>query len=132
MKEIITPSFVKLAKSKYPKEETEPYNPWAVCTDSAGRDDKDKYERCVQHLKDQNKKEHKKKSAGIEETKPVGEGELYTPHNEDSWIDESKGHRFQRRSPNSVRLNPEEQWQSFLDKFRALEKEPVLAEKKKD
>lgn len=50
----------RFAKSKYPKSETEPYNPWAVCTDSTGREDEEKYERCVQHLKDQNKKENKK------------------------------------------------------------------------
>ena len=61
MKKIETESFKKLAKSKYPKEETEPYNPWAVCTQSVGREDKDRYERCVHHLKDQNKKDNKKK-----------------------------------------------------------------------
>lgn len=26
-------------------------NPWAVCTKSVGRDDKDKYERCVKDVK---------------------------------------------------------------------------------
>ena len=46
-------------KSKYPKNETEPYNPWAVCTDSVGRDDKEKYERCIQHVKEDNKKRNR-------------------------------------------------------------------------
>jgi hypothetical protein len=40
---------------KYPKSEMKPYNPFAVCTESVGRDDKDKYERCIQHVKEQNK-----------------------------------------------------------------------------
>lgn len=26
-------------------------NPWAICTSSVGRKDKDKYERCVMHVK---------------------------------------------------------------------------------
>lgn len=56
----------KKKKEKYPKEETEPYNPWAVCTDSVGRDDKEKYERCVKKVKDQNK-ERNEKEAGLEE-----------------------------------------------------------------
>ena len=63
MKKIETESFKKLAKSKYPKEETEPYNPWAVCNKSTGgkKEDPEKFERCVHHLKDQNKKDNKKK-----------------------------------------------------------------------
>lgn len=49
------------AKSKYPKEETTPYNPWAVCNTSTGgkKDSPEKFERCVHHLKDQNRKSHK-------------------------------------------------------------------------
>ena len=31
-------------------------NPWAICTDSVGREDKDKYESCVKSVKKQNKK----------------------------------------------------------------------------
>lgn len=60
MKIIETNSY-KQAKSKYPKSETTPYNPWAVCTESCGREDEDKYERCVRDLKKKNKKENKKK-----------------------------------------------------------------------
>jgi len=51
----------RAAKSKYPKSETTPYNPWAVCTDSTGREDKDKYERCVKHVKEKNKKQNREK-----------------------------------------------------------------------
>ena len=29
------------------------YNPWAVCTSSVGREDKEKYEKCVKDVKDQ-------------------------------------------------------------------------------
>lgn len=61
MKIIETQSFEKIAKSKYPKSETEPYNPWAVCTKSTGgkKKNKKKFERCVHHLKDQNKEKNK-------------------------------------------------------------------------
>jgi len=31
------------------------YNPWAICTESVGRDDKEKYERCVKKVKKQEK-----------------------------------------------------------------------------
>ena len=30
-------------------------NPWAVCTDSVGREDKEKYERCVKKVKAKHK-----------------------------------------------------------------------------
>ena len=45
---------------KYPKEEMEPYNPFAVCTKSVGKDDKEKFERCVLKVKEQNKERNKK------------------------------------------------------------------------
>ena len=59
MKVIETQKF-KLAKSKYPKSEMTPYNPFAVCTKSTGREDKEKYENCIQNLKKQNRKKNKK------------------------------------------------------------------------
>ena len=61
MKIITTSNFQKLAKSKYPKEETEPYNPWAVCNESTGgkKEEPEKFERCVKHVKQKNKKENK-------------------------------------------------------------------------
>ena len=30
-------------------------NPWAICTASVGREDKEKYEKCVKSVKQQNK-----------------------------------------------------------------------------
>lgn len=61
MKLLYSESF-KRAKSKYPKSETEPYNPWAVCNKSTGgkKEEPEKFERCVRHLKDQNRKKNKK------------------------------------------------------------------------
>lgn len=38
-------------KKKGPKKEWDP-NPWAVCTESIGRKNKEKYERCVKHVKE--------------------------------------------------------------------------------
>lgn len=37
-------------------EEEEENNPWAICTASVGREDKEKYEACVKSVKAQNKK----------------------------------------------------------------------------
>ena len=37
-------------------EEKQENNPSAICTDSVGREDKDKYESCVKSFKKQNKK----------------------------------------------------------------------------
>ena len=34
-------------------EEKQENNPWAICTDSVGREDKDKYESCVKSVKKQ-------------------------------------------------------------------------------
>jgi len=60
---VVTQSFLKLSKSKYPKSETEPYSPWAVCNKSIveKKEDPDKFERCVHHLKEKNKEDNKKK-----------------------------------------------------------------------
>lgn len=76
MKIIISENYSKLAKSKYPKSETEPTNPWAVCNKSTGGKKKSpaKFERCVQHVKQQNRKENKTK-----DMKPSKPGEVYTP-----------------------------------------------------
>lgn len=42
---------VKQAVREALKEEQDKGNPWAICTASVGRDDKAKYERCVQDVK---------------------------------------------------------------------------------
>jgi len=38
-------------KKKKPKKKSKKKNPWAICTASVGREDKDKYERCVMGVK---------------------------------------------------------------------------------
>lgn len=53
-------------------------NPWAVCTASAGREDKEKYERCVKGVKKktgykEDKKDDKKKSEKKDDKKVVKE-----------------------------------------------------------
>lgn len=57
MKEIVTASYKKRAKRRkktVQKKEWNP-NPWAVCTESVGRKDKKKYERCVMDVKEKQK-----------------------------------------------------------------------------
>lgn len=55
MKEVFSASY-KIAKKGKKKYKV---NPWAVCTKSVGREDADKYERCVMDVKKQ-QKGHKK------------------------------------------------------------------------
>lgn len=59
MKEILTSNYIKLAK--IPKSELEPYNPFAICNKSTGgkKEDPEAFERCVHHIKDENKKKNK-------------------------------------------------------------------------
>jgi len=40
-------------------EEEEKNNPWAICTSSVGREDKEKYEKCVKSIKAQNRGKNK-------------------------------------------------------------------------
>jgi len=48
------------AKKKTTEEaEKFKYNPWAVCTKSVGRDDEEKYERCVKKVKQKERKKLK-------------------------------------------------------------------------
>ncbi len=42
-------------KKEAKKKEEYEYNPWAVCTSKVGREDKDKYERCVLKVKKKQK-----------------------------------------------------------------------------
>lgn len=49
-------NWIKRAKSKSKgKKKSYDPNPWAVCTKSVGRDDSDKYERCVLDVKKKQK-----------------------------------------------------------------------------
>ena len=52
LKEIIKEELAALLAERSTEKEN---NPWAICTDSVGREDKKKYERCVQSVKKQNK-----------------------------------------------------------------------------
>ena len=48
------------AKKKSTEEaEKMEYNPWAVCTESVGRDNEEKYERCVKKVKSKERKKLK-------------------------------------------------------------------------
>jgi hypothetical protein len=42
------------SKDSQQLEESEENNPWAICTASVGREDKEKYEKCVKSVKKQN------------------------------------------------------------------------------
>jgi hypothetical protein len=64
MKIIKTAGYVEAKKGKKKgttyKGEHFDVNPWAVCTESTGREDKEKYERCIQHVKNKSKSKKKK------------------------------------------------------------------------
>ena len=53
MKNIKTPSYIKVeAKKKEKKSEDWDPNPWAVCHAKLGPEKTEKFERCVQHVKE--------------------------------------------------------------------------------
>jgi hypothetical protein len=75
MRIIKTASYIEATKKKGKKKKGRKYpeyspNPWAVCTKSVGRDDKEKYEDCVHDVKEKAEvvKPATKKSETIELT----------------------------------------------------------------
>ncbi len=48
--------FGEEVRSQLEKDERKENNPWAICTASVGRKDKEKYEKCVMDVKRNNKK----------------------------------------------------------------------------
>jgi len=82
---------VKLLKiANYLEKIAKDYNPWAVCTESVGRDDKEKYEKCVMDIKKKNQedKEQKKEATthGLKQATFENDSE-YVEH----WISQIKG-----------------------------------------
>lgn len=139
MKIIETKNYIKLAKSKYPKSETEPYNPWAVCNESTGgkKENPENFEKCVQHIKDQNRSKNKKKKSDVEDkeiieakedTKPAMEGRVYSPEVEDEFVEQDRG-KLHRKSPI---LKKRKTWEDIEEKMRKMKKEPAYAENNKE
>ena len=50
----VTAKMGEASKDSQQLEEAEKSNPWAICTASVGREDKEKYEKCVKSVKKQN------------------------------------------------------------------------------
>ena len=50
----VTAKMGESSKDSQQLEESEENNPWAICTASVGREDKEKYEKCVKSVKKQN------------------------------------------------------------------------------
>lgn len=131
MKVLQTKIFSKLAKSKYPKSETEPYNPWAVCNKSTGgkKEDPDKFERCVHHLKDQNKEKNKKKEADIDDMKDVRRHVFYRrdkvqPDEFQGLIDDEMSGKAQESREQEF----DDVWLDALQKMKSkVVREPALA-----
>lgn len=84
------------AKSKYPEKEISPYNPWAVCNESTGgkKENPDKFERCVHHVKEQNIEESK--PARIRNRKDYMQPESLSPQDFDSRFDNFEEHEGDR------------------------------------
>lgn len=63
MLRVISNKIAKKEKGTTYKGEHFEYNPWAVCNKSTGgkKEDPEKFERCVQHVKDQSRGKKKKK-----------------------------------------------------------------------
>ena len=110
MKTIRTASFNKLSK----KKEWDP-NPWAVCTDSVGREDKDKYERCVQKVKQK------------QNTKPAKMPKNYrTQWNSDDDFSDKLRDEFSGNSEKKKDDALNDKWEQLTSKKR----QPAFASKK--
>ena len=122
MRILHTESFEKVAKDKYPKSETEPYNPWAVCNKSTGgkKEDPEKFERCVHHLKDQNREKNKKS----EDMKSVmGRPVRYrTNETPDDVFDERLDDEFSGKSQREHEQKMDDVWLDALNKLKHKEK----------
>ncbi len=120
MKIIETNNFKKIA-GKIPKRELEPANPFAICTESVGRENKDKYERCIMKIKKQNREKNK-------DSKPAMEGQIYSPKTEDEFLRRNKG-KLERKG---VPIKQKKNWNDVLNKIRKTKIEPQYAENKED
>ena len=111
----------KFAEGKYPESETEPYNPWAVCNKSTGgkKEAPEKFERCVHHLKEQNKEENMK------DVRPGRSVHYRTNETPDDVFQQKIDDELSGRSEqdNSQRLD--DIWLDALKKQRM--REPVMA-----
>ena len=125
MKILKTANYEKLARDKAEDFEV---NPWAVCHTTVDKDqDPSKYERCVKKVKQKSRKDDTK-DMGIGETKPAGEGEIYTPEMEDEWADKQHG-KYHRQGlrPGTGSGQRKTTWDDVLRKMREQkEKEPIL------
>lgn len=131
MKIIVSEEYLKLGKSKYPKSETEPYNPWAVCNKSTGgkKEEPEKFERCVQHIKSKNRKKNKKKDCGPGDMKSSRPGFVHTQEIEKKEDEEGKyvkqkGQYFRHNLPRenipggNVPENEDYEWEKVLKKIK--------------
>lgn len=90
MKIYKTASYKKIAKKG---KDWDP-NPWAVCTESVGREDEDKYERCVQDVKKQQKKQKKEAQ------------DVWTPAMEEELEEKELAKKRERRRLKDDFINP--------------------------
>ena len=123
MKIIKTSSYLKIA-DKYPKEETTPYNPWAICnsTTEGKKKNPSKFEKCVQDVKAKNREEN-------DETKDVrGRTRDYrTDSTPDDIFDEKLRDEMsgKRQKEEEDRLNA-----IFNDVFKRVKEKEKLNQKK--
>ncbi len=121
MKIIETNNFKKIA-GKIPKSELEPYNPFAVCKSKINeKKEPAKLERCIKHIKKQNREENK-------DSKPAMEGEVYSPKTENEFLRRNKG-KLERKG---VPKKPGKNWDDVLNKMRKTKYEPQYAENKEN
>ena len=126
MKIIETNLFLKLAK--IPKSELEPYNPFAVCSTSVGTEDTPARERCIKHIKKQNKeknngkKKKDKKEASLNTEKPSWTPNVVPPAEEDQFLEDTKGVEPHKKRPPRRTGNKDMSQDEFL---RLLYRDPV-------
>jgi hypothetical protein len=119
MRVIATSKYIK----QYAKKNWDP-NPWAVCHTTVDKDSEPaKYERCVQHVKDDQK----------DYTKPAMEGVVLTPKNEDEFVNQSRYKKPKRTRLPIHDIEPdqytEEDWRRLVRKH--MKSKSIIIEAKK-
>ena len=123
MKTLYSEHYNKIADSKYPKSETEPYNPWAVCNKSTGgeKESPEKFERCVHHLKEQNKEENTK------DVRPGRHVHYRRNENPDDIFQRRLDDELSGKAKQDDEQRLDDIWLDSLRRQRQKEREPVFA-----
>lgn len=119
MKILTSGHFTRVSEGKYPEAEVEPYNPWAVCNKSTGgkEESPEKFERCVHHLKEQNKEENTK------DVRPGRSVHYRTNETPDDVFQQRLDDEFSGKAEQEKEQRLDDVWLDALQKYKHRERQ---------